>query len=33
LGILGLVLNLLLFLGLLTLLGLGIAWLMRQMGR
>jgi len=33
LGILGLVLNLHLFLGLLALLGLGIAWLVRQMGR
>jgi len=32
-GILGLVLNLLLFLGLLALLGLGIAWLVRQVGR
>ncbi|MGC8946671.1 MAG: hypothetical protein ACP5N6_11035 [Anaerolineae bacterium] len=30
LGILGFVLNLVLFLGLLTLLGLGIAWLVRQ---
>jgi len=33
LGILGLALNLLLFLGLLALLGLGIAWLVRQVGR
>ena len=33
LGILGLVLNLFFFLGLLALLGLGIAWLVRQVGR
>jgi uncharacterized membrane protein len=33
LGILGLILNLVLFLGLLALLGVGIIWLARQIGR